>query len=251
MTFAHAGDSHKHSLEVLDYLYQYDDFMASIRSMVDLGCGIGDDLEWWATRTTKDDVPKPLDIQCVGVDLAENLPMARKHSNTVYQRGDFESTLHAPKDGFDVLWCHDAFQYALNPVQTLSRWWHIASLGAMLALTIPITQRIHQRNLDYHLPTGCYYHYSMVSLIHMLATAGWDCRSGFFKQAPGDPWLHAVVYKSAHTPLDPKVATWHELSERKLVPKSADASIMSHNYLRQQDLVVPWLDHSLMSMAVK
>jgi hypothetical protein len=28
-------------------------------------------------------------------------------------------------------------------------------------------------------------------------------------------------------------------------------SIFAHNYLRQQDLVVPWIDHSLMSMAVK
>jgi hypothetical protein len=84
----------------------------------------------------------------------------------------------------------------------------------------------------------------------MLATAGWDCRGGFFKQTPADTWIHAVVYKSAHSPLDSKTSTWHTLSELKLLPESADRSIFSHNYLRQQDLVLPWIDHSLMSMAI-
>jgi hypothetical protein len=85
----------------------------------------------------------------------------------------------------------------------------------------------------------------------MLATAGWDCNSGFFKQTPSDPWIHAAVYKSAHAPQDPKSTDWHKLSELKLLPQSADRSVYSHGYLRQQDLIVPWLDHSLMSMAVK
>jgi hypothetical protein len=82
-----------------------------------------------------------------------------------------------------------------------------------------------------------------------LATAGWDCRSGFFKQTPAEPWIHAVVYKSSHKPLDPKTATWHQLSELNLLPDSANRSIYAHNYLRQQDLIVPWLDQSLLSMA--
>ena len=85
----------------------------------------------------------------------------------------------------------------------------------------------------------------------MLATAGWDCQSGFFKQAPLDPWIHAVVYKSNHTPLNPKTTSWHTLSELNLLPESAARSVFSHNYLRQQDLVVPWLDHSLLSMAIQ
>ena len=150
-----------------------------------------------------------------------------------------------------MLWCHDAFQYAKDPVKTLSNWWHLASPGAMLYLAVPVTQRIHRGQLDYYLPSGSYYHYTMVNLIYMLATAGWDCRGGFFRQAPLDPWIHAVVYKSAHEPQDPKTATWHRLSELKLLPESADRSVFAHNYLRQQDLVVPWLDHSLMSMALK
>jgi hypothetical protein len=87
--------------------------------------------------------------------------------------------------------------------------------------------------------------------MYMLATAGWDCRSGFFKQVPTDPWIHVVVYKSDNNPMDPKTTTWYNLSELKLLPESADVSINAHGHLQQQDLVIPWLDHSLTSMAMR
>jgi hypothetical protein len=87
--------------------------------------------------------------------------------------------------------------------------------------------------------------------MYMLATAGWDCRAGFFKQEATDSWIHAMVYKSEHPPMDPKTTTWHKLVELNLLSESAARSIHGHNYLRQQDLVVPWVDHSLMSMALK
>jgi ubiquinone/menaquinone biosynthesis C-methylase UbiE len=250
MTFARPGDSHQHSLETLNQLFEYDDFMASIRTLVDLGCGTGDDLAWWATRTTRDDNMEPLNIECVGVDLLENILIAENYKNITYQRINFEDEIQAPEQGFDVLWCHDAFQYAQNPLKTLSNWWHIASPGGMLSLTIPVTQQIHHRQLSYILPNGCYYHHTMVSLMYMLATAGWDCSAGFFKQMPSDPWLHAVVYKSEHPPLNPREINWHHLVELNLLPKSAANSIYAYSALRQQDLIVPWIDHSLLSMAV-
>ena len=250
MKFEKTEDSHNHSLETLNQLYEYDDFMLSISTVVDLGCGLGDDLKWWATRTTRDEAPLPLNIQCTGIDLTETLSLTKQYSNVTYQQTDFENHIVAPKNGFDILWCHDAFQYARTPIQTLSNWWNIASPGGMLALTVPVTQQIHRRQLAYELPSGCYYHYSMVSLMYMLATTGWDCGSGFFKQTPTDPWIHAVVYKSKHPPLDPRNATWHQLAELGLLSKFAEKSIAAHNCLRQQDLVITWLDHSLMSMAV-
>ena len=251
MTFIHPGDSHRHSLQTLNRLYEYDDFMASIKTVLDIGCGTGDDLEWWATRTTRDEVPQPLNIQCTGIDLAPDLALTKKYNTVFYQSGNFEDIIPASSGGFDVLWCHDSFQYVHAPVKTLSNWWHLASTGAMLYLAVPVTQRIHRNQLDYHLPSGCYYHHTMVSLIYQLATAGWDCGTGFFRQASTDTWIHAVVYKSTHAPQDPTITTWHSLSELGLLPESAMKSIHAHNYLRQQDLVIPWIDHSLMSMAVK
>jgi SAM-dependent methyltransferase len=246
MTFRNAEESHAHSLKTLNALYEYDDFMASVNTVVDLGCGSGLDLEWWATRTTRDDVPLPLNIDCIGVDLVPRLSLAQKYPNITYQSTDFETEIYPKKKKlFDVLWCHDSFQYAIDPIETLSRWWHIASEGAMLAIVVPQTTNFQARQQAFSQATGVYYHHTLVSLIHMLAVAGWDCRSGFFKKMPNDPWLHAVVYKSSYKPMNPKSTTWYELVDKQLLPESADACVNRHSELRQQELLLPWLDKSL------
>ena len=249
MKFIHPGDSHNHSLQVLNALYEYDDFMASVSSMIDLGCGTGEDLVWWATATTRDEVPEPLNIRCYGIDQTSAPVAIKPYLNIAYRQGSFEETIVPHPGGFDVLWCHDAFQYAVNPLQTLSQWWHMTSAGGMLVMSVPQTILVHQRQLAYYMPAGAYYHHTMVSLIRMLATAGWDCRAGFFQQRLGDPWIHAIVYKSSHTPQDPRTCTWHHLSELELLPESADSSVFAHGHLRQQDLILPWVDKSLASLS--
>jgi SAM-dependent methyltransferase len=238
--------SHQHSLTVLNTLYEYDDFMESINTLVDLGCGDGLDLEWWATRTTRDETPEPLNIKCTGIDVRENLPLAHKYTNIVYQRTDYENITYSSKTAkFDVLWCHNAFQYCINPVATLNHWWHIANDGAMLILMLPQTTNIAQRQQIFTQGSGCYHHYTLVNLIHMLSVNGWDCGSGFFLKRPDDPWLHAIVYKSTCEPFDPKSTSWHQISEAKLLPECAEKSIYAHDFLRQQDLVLPWIDKSI------
>ena len=249
MKFVHPGDSHRHSLQVLNALYEYDDFMASVRSMIDLGCGTGEDLVWWATATTRDEDPEPLNIRCCGIDLVPAPGSIKPYLNIAYQQLSFEKTIVPHPGGFDVLWCHDAFQYAVDPLQTLSQWWNITSPGGMLVISVPQTLLTQRGQLAYYLDSHSYYHHTMVSLIHMLATAGWDCRSGFFQQRSADPWIHAVVYKSSHPPQDPKTTTWYHLSELELLPESADCSILAHGHVRQQDLILPWVDKSLASLA--
>lgn len=251
MKFQKTTDSHNHSLETLNQLYEYDDFMFSIKTVVDLGCGSGDDLAWWATRTTRDEAAMPLDIQCTGIDLFDKFALTKKYSNVSYQQANFEDKIQAPELGFDILWCHDSFQFAINPLQTLRQWYDIGSVGAMLAIAVPVTQRIHQRQLDYFSPPGNYFHYSLPNLIYMLATSGWDCRNGFFRLDQQNGWIHAVVYKSDQAPQDPRTATWYSLSEQQLLPRSTDASIQAHGFLRQQDLIVTWLDQNITSLAVR
>jgi len=233
------------SLQIITALYEHDDFMESIQTLVDLGCGSGEDLIWWATAITREENPHPLNIKCVGVDMLPQLPVAQRYANITYQPNDFELEVYPPQQLFDVLWCHDAFQYCINPLNTLANWKKIASPGAMLVIAVPQTLQIVQKQLAHHLPPTVYYHHTMVSLIYMLAITGWDCRNGFFQQPPGDPWIRAVVYRTDQQPRDPKKTTWYDLIDSGLLPESAERSIMAHGHLRQQDLVVPWLDHSL------
>lgn len=243
--FRNAEQSHVHSLQVLNTLYEYDDFMLSLASMIDLGCGQGLDLEWWATRTTRDEVPQPLNIHCTGVDRENSLSLTGRYNNVVYQQCDFESSIPPRKNGYDLLWCHDAFQYSVNPLGTLAHWWHIASPNAMLVLTLPQTTIIEKNKQAFYQPSGCYYNHTLPSLIYMLSTTGWDCGGGYFLKQPNDAWLNAVVYRSDRAPRDPKNTTWYDLLDSELLPETAVASIKRHGYLKQQDLTLTWLDKGL------
>lgn len=244
MFFKNPEESHAHSLQTLNWLYEHDDFMMSIGTLVDLGCGPGLDLEWWATRTTRDDDAEPLNINCTGVDLCDTPLIARKYHNITYQQTDFERQIHtSQKKKYDVLWCHDSFQHVINPVETLKLWRSIAEPGAMLCLILPQTTNLEHRTLSVTQPVG-FHHYTLVNLIHMLAITGWDCASGFFLKHPNEPWLHAVVYRSEIEPLDPK-ASWYELADTGLLPASAVKSINKYGFLNQADLVLPWLDKNL------
>lgn len=244
--FSRPEDSHRHSLTVLNLLYEYDDFMESVGTVLDLGCGSGLDLEWWATRTTRDlNNPKPLNIRCTGIDLQSDLPLAKKYKNIGYQSGDFEQPIPVGQRKYDILWCHDAFQYVLDPFSTLKRWHDVTSTNGMLIITVPQTTNLEFNKQSFEQADYTYYHWTLVSLIHILAVTGWDVSLGHFRKEINDPWIHAVVYKSENPPLDPRRTSWYDLAEQGMLPESASQSVNRWGYLRQQDLVLSWLDRSL------
>jgi len=247
-SFGSPHEKHEHSFKnVLSYMYEYDDFMDSVGRVIDLGCDVeATDMLWWANATTRDETQTPLGIKCVGVNTFEKLNV--KHSSISYQNHDIES-LNRVKRTFDIVWCYDQLQYLLNPYQALSNWWHIAEKDAMLVIAVPQTVNTEYHIQEYNLSLGHKYHYTMPQLIYMLAVSGWDCRSGFFKKTPGDPWLYAIVYKSNVEPMDPKETNIYKLVEQtELLPQCAVDGIHKYGKLRQRDLVLPWLDKSLMVM---
>jgi hypothetical protein len=147
---------------------------------------------------------------------------------------------------YDVLWCHDAFQYAIDPIGTLAKWYDIVSDNGMLVLIVPQTTNLVFNKQVFTQHDCSYYNWTIVSLMHALAISGFDCSSGFFLKRPTDPWLHAVVYKSSHAPMDPKTTRLYDLCDKNLLPESAISSINRRGFLAQQDLLLPWLDKSLM-----
>ena len=202
-------------------------------------------MQWWATRTTRElGNPRPLNIKCTGVDLPEMCPA--RHPNITYRSRDFETDMDLPNKRYDLLWCHDSFQYVQDPYHTLLRWRERTGKGGMLCLIVPQTTNFAHNRQQFELQSGCFYHWTLVSLIRMLAITGWDCRAGFFRKTPDDPWIHAVVYKSSNDPV-PAKSTWYELADHGLLPESAQAGINRHGYLRQQDLILPWIDKSLIT----
>ena len=247
-TFRNSQESHAHSRETLDVFYEHDDFMESVGRVADLGSGPDAlDAIWWATATTRDINPIPLNIQVVAVDQFDTFLPAKKVKNLSYQKENLETWKETTR-GFDILWCHNTFQYMTNPLQCLANWWNVAADNGMLVLILPQTTNVEFNVEAFDLPSGCYYNHTLTSLIYMLATTGWDCGSGFFLKKPGDHWLHAIVYKSSQPPRDPRQTSWYDLVDTGLLPDSATKSIMKYGYPRQRDLVLPWLDKSFQWM---
>lgn len=238
--FGNKYDSHDHSARVLELITAYDDFMDSITVVADMGCGSGLDIGWFATLTDREDPPRPYNYTCYAVDkdlsqLEKDLP-----ANVIRIESDFNVRV-IPRS-IDLLWCHDAFQYSTNPLQTLKVWNEQMTTNGMLLITIPQTTSYQYNRFVSRVYDTAFFDYNVCNLMYMLAVNGFDCKDSYFYKAANHPWIHAAVYKSNIAPMDPATTRWYDLIELDLIPDSAVGSIMKHGYLRQEDLVLKWLD---------
>jgi hypothetical protein len=76
----------------------------------------------------------------------------------------------------------------------------------------------------------------------MLAVNGFDCRDAYLLKRFQDPWTHLAVYKSNIKPMDPAATSWNDLIELNLLHPTIVNSINRHGHLRQEEIVMPWLD---------
>lgn len=237
--FTSPEDSHKHSLETLELLYGHDDFMDSIKSVADVGCGKGLDIEWWATRETREEIPKPHNYDCYAIDWAPNTVKAGLPNNVTVIEGDFNKPVLEKR--VDIIWAHDCFQYSTNPIATLRNWNSMMHENGMLILQVP--QCVNIEHKRYAARTYSYqpFSYNITNLIYLLACNGFDCNDGMFIKTAGDPWIKCAVYKATE-PLEVRDTSWYDLVETKLLPKSAVQGIDKYGYLRQEDIVTRWID---------
>jgi len=239
VSFSNAEDSHNHSLETLNLLNNYQEFMESIESMVDMGCGKhGKDITWWSNAHLLDDNDNKVyyNIDCYGVDIEDKfLPQGAKNISFLNQ--DFEKTFS--KRQFDLVWCHDAFQYAINPIETLKNWWGLTNDSGMICIQVPTTVNIKYNRLSCSHPSYTYFNYTVDTLIHMLAVNGFDCKDGYFKE--DNEWVKAIAYKSDIAPMDPRKTSWYDLVEKDLLPDSVAHSVNKYGYPKREELVLTWL----------
>jgi hypothetical protein len=221
--------------------------MESIGRVVDLGCDTeAFNMLWFANATTRDVQQLPLNIKCIGQSNIDKL--LTKHNGISFQKGAPEM-LSKTKRKFDILYCHDTLQFILNPYQALANWWNIANKDAMLVIAVPQTTNVEFNTLEYNTQMNYKHHYTVPMLLYMLAVNGWDCNGGFFKKAIGNPWIFAIVYRSDTKPMDPNTTNLYKLvDETNLLPDTAVQSITKHGMIKQKDLILPWLDKSLMDM---
>lgn len=231
----------RHSLKILNQLYEYDSFLDSLRTICDVGCGTGEDIMWWATLTTRDDPPTPHNYKCFAVDNDPvKLSQIPKLPNIHTRQVDFND-LSLPS-AVDLMWSHDSLQYSTDPLTTLSVWNRQMNVNGMLVLSIPQHSGVADNRYYSRTYSGCFYHYTPTNLIYMLAVNGFDCRDAYLLKEFNDSWINMAVYKSNVPPMNPKTTTWYDLVDAGLLHPSVANSVNRHGYLRQEDIVMPWLD---------
>jgi SAM-dependent methyltransferase len=232
----------RHSLKILNQLREYDSFLDSLKIIADMGCGTGEDIHWWATLETRDDPPKSYNYKCFAVDRdPTKLSQIKKHPNIIPWEKDFTNTrIFSTK--VDLMMSYDSLQYSHNPLDTLKNWNHAMNVNGMLVISVPQHSGVEYNNYYSRSYSGCYYHYTPVNLIYMLAVNGFDCRDAYLLKKFNDPWINMAVYKSDVEPMDPAVTSWIDLIDTGLLNISVVESIKKYGYLRQEDIVYPWLD---------
>jgi SAM-dependent methyltransferase len=232
----------RHSLKILNQLREYDSFLDSLRVIADMGCGTGEDIQWWATLETRDDPPKPYNYRCFAVDQdSTKLSQIKKHPNIILWEKDFTNK-HIFSTKVDLMMSHDSLQYSHNPLDTLKNWNHAMNVNGMLVISVPQHSGVEYNNYYSRSYSGCYYHYTPVGLIYMLAVNGFDCRDAYLLKKFNDPWINIAVYKSDVEPMNPATTSWIDLIDTGLLNISVVESIKKYGYLRQEDIVYPWLD---------
>lgn len=232
----------RHSLSILNLLYEYDSFLDSITSVVDMGCGTGEDILWWANLTTRDDPPEPHNYKCYAVDKdASKFSQIPDLANIYKIHADFTDKRVLPIN-VDFVWAHDSLQFSHNPIETLYNWNQQMNVDAMLVVSIPqhsgvMFNKYYSRSYDY-----CYHNFTPANLIYMLAVNGFDCRDAYLLKRHNDPWIHMAVYKSKVEPMSPKTTTWIDLAEKNLLHDSLVGCLQKYGHIQQEEILYPWLD---------
>jgi len=240
--FSDDKQSHAHSLDTLNLLDQFYDFKISIRDMLDLGCGEGYDLNFWANMDDGGEVPKPLDINCVGLDKHIVSNKNTKQKNVTMVKHDFNSEDRLPfsERKFDVVWCHDVLHYAHSPVKLLGSINQQMSVNSMLYLCVPSTINVvHHKFKNYVYPQQLNT-FTMTQLIYLLALNGFDCKDAYFKKQPYEDTIEVITYK-IQEPVD-YTTSWYELDELELLSENMSDIINRIGYLTDNGLVTTWAD---------
>lgn len=242
--FKNSYDSHAHSLEVLEQIYGYDSFLDNIFTVADMGCGEGIDVKWWATLETRDDPPEPRNfiVYAVDQDTSKIDPDTLALHNVTAIKGNFEERI-IPRN-VDLIWSHDALQYAKNPLKCLGNWKKTLNTNGMLLLAVPQTTYIHNNKLVVETHSYQYYSYNILNLMYMLAVSGFDCNDAYFYRKENSPWLYAGVYATEHEPMSADTS-WYDLMERGLINDFVAQSIHKRGYAKLEDVVVRWFDRNL------
>jgi SAM-dependent methyltransferase len=239
--------NHQHSLETLNILQQYTDWIKNIQNVAVMGAGAGLDALWWAQLTDPDGTS--LDINVTAVEINPDVNKMIGHPKIKWMYSDFNSVEMTAQD---LIWCHDSFQFTLDPMGTLLHWYNLLRPDGMLCMQVPYSLGVNKANnldkVNYVVNPGVYFTHTISSLIVQLAATGFDCRDAHFQLDKQRGYINLAVYKTSVTP--DYTRNLYDLKDTGRLPASLDDIIESKGFFEETDLVLQWLDRSVQILAV-
>lgn len=238
------------SREVLELLGEHHEFMETIKNVAVIDDSHGDDAAWWSDYRLDDEQNKShyrirnfvRKNQCRGDN---------KRPNIKFVEVDMSDTGEKP-GSYEIIWANNCLQRSTDPFKTLRHWWDLLKEDGMLCLSVPQTNYIDDLGRwKIRSYSSEYFSWNMTNLIQCLATSGFDCRDGHFKQTRHDPYIWASVYKGRVPPQDPATTSWYDLKDLNLTPAYLDECINRFGYVKHEFLKVEWLNHSVYDIGVE
>lgn len=233
-------ESHQHSLVTLNYLSMLDDYLSNIKDICVMGAGLGYDAVWWASLKSPHGRSYNFNVSAVEMSPPYGLQTVQ---GMQWYFEDFSLVKLPPQD---LIWCHNALHYSLNPIGTLFHWHNLLRNDGLLIVEIPytlsISEHLQHNMVNVNMSSGVYHVYTMSSLIIQLASAGFDCRNAHFQFDRENKWLRAAVYKTEDQPK--LYNSLYELRETNRLPYCLDAKLNSIDNFNESDLVLEWIDRT-------
>jgi len=234
--------SRLHSHSYLGLLRQYPTLLESIDNLLDVGCGQGYDSHWWANVDDGDeDSPRSLDINVTAIDKENTFKEEYEHNNIDFIQTDVLE--YKPKTTFDVVWSHNVLHESSDPLTFLHKINECTNIGGMLCLTFPTTVNTFYGQPDYRVYSHAPHSITIVDLIHMLVLSGFNCNEGYFIKQPNTNIINAMVYKDSEELFGYGEKTLYEYSD--FLPESCRKQLDKFGYLTNKDLLLYWLDGTL------
>lgn len=231
------------NLETLNSLNQYPNFISNIKVVADMGCGISNDALWWANLT--DERGNLRDIKINAIDQTISRLQVVKHPNITYKECNFSNT-GLKNNSHDFIWAYNSLQYSLSPLHTLSHWWEIMKVDAMLLVTLPYNFNVDNHRdilkVDTEYQHNCYFNWTMGNLIMSLIITGFDCRDSHFKIDRDQKYIQAAVYKLPEQ-VDINMS-WYQMCDKKMLPLCIEEAIMKNGNFKETDIICEWIDRT-------